>query len=62
MDVCKLYACLIYAYIIYYEKPNKQFARERESLHKDTMAKNCSRSRKRTETMMEAGSNFCLIN
>jgi hypothetical protein len=33
-----------------------------ESLHKDTMTKNCSRSRKRTEAMMEAGSDFCSIN
>ncbi len=33
-----------------------------ESLHKDTMTKNCSRSGKRTEAMMEAGSDFCLIN
>jgi hypothetical protein len=33
-----------------------------DSLHKDTMAKNCRRSRKRTEAMMEAGSDFCLIN
>jgi hypothetical protein len=33
-----------------------------ESLHKGTMAKNCSRSRKSTDAMMEAGSDFCLIN
>jgi hypothetical protein len=29
MDVCKFYACSKYV-IIYYEKPNKQFGRERE--------------------------------
>jgi hypothetical protein len=29
-----------------------------ESLHKDTMATYCSRSRKRTEAMMEADSDF----
>jgi hypothetical protein len=33
-----------------------------KSLHKDTMAKNCRRSRKRTEAMMEADSDFCLTN
>jgi hypothetical protein len=33
-----------------------------ESLHKDTMAKNCRRSRKRTESMMEADSVFYLID
>jgi hypothetical protein len=33
-----------------------------ESLHKDTMAKFCRRSRKRTEAMMEADIDFCFTN
>jgi hypothetical protein len=33
-----------------------------ESLQRDTMAKICRRSRKRTEAMMEAGSDLCLIS
>jgi hypothetical protein len=33
-----------------------------DSLYKETMAKNCRRSRKRTEAMMEADSDFCLID